>query len=207
MSKVDYLTEDTLQPSEQKFVCLSFLSDKDSKTTLTGIKVRGVFATYEDACAHCKKLREVDPYFHVFVGEVGKWLPYDPNPDSESVKNSEYANEQLNNMMKGYLENQEKAKVFHEQRKTENVKKAVLDNLSSRHDNLKELKKKLHKTEDEKEKTGLEASMKTIEDEIKKLEDKKSDLDNQLKDYTNKLNTYSGSKKMDAPKVHKDYEV
>ena len=26
MSKIDYLTEDTLLPSDQKFVCLSFLN-------------------------------------------------------------------------------------------------------------------------------------------------------------------------------------
>ena len=51
------------------------------------------------------------------AGEMGKWLPFDPNPDSQAVKDSEYANEELNKMMKGYLENQEKAKLYHEQRK------------------------------------------------------------------------------------------
>ena len=201
MSKVDYLTEDTLQPAEQKFVCLSFLSDKENKTSLTGVKVRGVFATYEDACAHCKKLREVDPYFHVFVGEVGKWLPYDPNPDSESVKNSEYANEQLNNMMKGYLENQEKAKLFHEQRKTENVKKAVVDNLTTRKNNLKELNKQLSKTKSEKEKHNIETNMKTLEDEIRKLEGKQTELNEQLTNLTNTLGSFESSKKMEPAKI------
>ena len=201
MSKVDYLTEDTLQPAEQKFVCLSFLSDKENKTSLTGVKVRGVFATYEDACAHCKKLREVDPYFHVFVGEVGKWLPYDPNPDSESVKNSEYANEQLNSMMKGYLENQEKAKLFHEQRKTENVKKAVVDNLTTRKNNLKDLNKQLSKTKSEKEKHNIETNMKTLEDEIRKLEGKQTELNEQLNNLTNTLGSFESSKKMEPPKI------
>jgi hypothetical protein len=111
---VDYLTEDTFLPSEQKFVCISFLSDLEKKSTLSGIKIRGVFATYDLACAHAKKVQSSDPYFNVFVGDMGKWLPFDPNPDSDVVKESEYQNDQLNNIMKSYVENQEKSKIFHE---------------------------------------------------------------------------------------------
>mgnify|MGYP000085323662 CR=1 FL=1 len=136
MSKTDYLTEDNLFPDDQKFVCLSFLTDKENKTTLSGIKVRGAFSSYELACDHAKKIQTVDPSFNVFVGELGKWLPFDPNPDSEAVKNSEYANEQLNGMMKAYLENQEKAKLFHTQRKNEMVRNNVIDNLNTRNLNL-----------------------------------------------------------------------
>ena len=99
MSKVvDYLDEDTFLPKAQKFVCLSFLNSEDNKVTLSGIKIRGVFETYEAACSHAKKVQEMDKYFNVFVGEMGKWLPFDPNPSK--VENAEYANEQLNNIMK-----------------------------------------------------------------------------------------------------------
>ena len=98
------------------------------------------FTTYEEACAHAKTLQTIDTYFNVFVGEMGKWLPFDPNPDS--VKDSEYANEQLNNMMKSYAENQEKAKIFHEHRKNELIRNNILENLQSRNENLKELKEK-----------------------------------------------------------------
>ena len=57
MTKTDLLTEDTINPKDQKFICISFLTDKENKTTLSGIKVRGAFATYEEACAHAKKLQ------------------------------------------------------------------------------------------------------------------------------------------------------
>lgn len=177
---MDYLTEDTILPSDQKFVCLSFLTDKENKTSLSGIKIRGVFPTYELACEQSKKLQSIDPNFNVFVGEMGKWLPFDPNPDSEYCKNSEYANEELNNMMKAYLENQEKAKIFHEQRKNEMVKQNIVDNLKTRADNEKDIKKKLKKAKTTEEKEALEGNLKTIEEQKGKMEDKLKELDNQL---------------------------
>ena len=76
---------------------------------------------------------------------MGKWLPFDPSPDSEAVKESEYENDQLNNIMKSYLENQEKAKVFHEQRKTELMRQGIIDNLSSKQTTKKETEGKLEK--------------------------------------------------------------
>ena len=107
---IDYLTEDKLLPSDQKFVCISFLTNTKD-TTLIGIKIRGVFSTYDDACTFAKKIQTIDPAFNVFVGDMGKWLSFDPNPDS--IKNSEYENEKLNSMMKAYMENQEHAKILH----------------------------------------------------------------------------------------------
>jgi hypothetical protein len=51
------------------------------------------------------------PNVNVFVGEVGKWLAFDDDP--ENAKDHDYQNKRLNNIMKGYLENQEKANEFH----------------------------------------------------------------------------------------------
>jgi hypothetical protein len=200
MSQVDYLVNDSLLPSEQKFVCLSFLTDKENKTSLSGIKIRGVFSTYDDACEHAKKLQGVDPYFNVFVGDMGRWLPFDPNPDSEAVKDSEYANDQLNSMMKSYLENQEKAKIYHEQRKTEMVRQNIIDNMTSRNENLKELKKKHTKTKNSSEKQNLEASMKEIEDQLKKMEERKHELDVSIDDLGNQVKAFAKSQ-LSPPKI------
>ena len=127
--KVDYLNADP-EISGQKWVCLSFLQpSKEDQTSLTGIKIRGVFDDYDEACKRAKQLQEMDPAFGVFVGEVGKWLPFDPDPDSKYVKSSEYANDELNNIMKNYLVNQEKAKVFHEKRKNEMNRKNLEENM------------------------------------------------------------------------------
>lgn len=209
MSKVDYLTEDSLTPRDQKYVCISFLTDKLTPKeeeegikrelkTLSGIKIRGVFSTFELASEHAKTLQNVDPAFNVFVGEVGKWLPFDPNPDSEYVENSEYANEQLNNMMKSYLENQEKAKIYHEQRKNESIRQNILDNLKTSKNNLVETREKLEKAR-RKNRTedinNLENSMKSIEEQIKKMQDKKKELDEQIEQTMEQIKTQSSVSK------------
>jgi hypothetical protein len=179
-AKPDYLTEDTFLPPEQKYVCMSFLKpEKDDKTTLSGIKVRGVFEEYESACKHAKRLQEADPYHHVFVGEMGKWLPYDPDPDSKYVKDFEYANVQLNSMMKSYVENQEKAKLFHEQRKNDMVRKNIMDNMETHNKNMNELKEQLS-TATETEKVDIEKRIKTIETNISNMEQKKKDIEDKL---------------------------
>jgi len=187
-NKPDYLTEDSLLPSNQKYVCMSFLKpQKEDNTTLSGIKIRGVFEDYEGACKHAKRLQECDPYHHVFVGEMGKWLPHDPDPDSKYVKDFEYANEQLNSMMKSYVDNQDKAKLFHEQRKNDMVRKNIIDNMETQNKNMDELKDKLN-IADETEKKDIEKRLKTMEDNINTMENKKKTIEEQLALIDSKLN-------------------
>jgi hypothetical protein len=193
MSNIDYLTEDNILPLDQKFVCLSFLTDKnlEKKCSMTGIKVRGVFSTYEAACEHAKTLQTIDTYFSVFVGEMGRWLPFDPDPDT--VKESEYANEQLNNMMKSYAENQEKAKIFHEHRKSELMRKNVMENLNSRRENLKELNEQINQTDNQSEINKLKLNVTSVEDQIKIMDEKKEQLDKELEDLNNQIKLFSDS--------------
>jgi len=132
MSKntIDYLTEDPVL-SGQKFVCLSFILPENLKKQdgssydVRGIKVRGVFDSMEEAQKRCEMIRKFDPNFHVFVGEVGKWLPWNDNP--ENAKDEDYANKELNKLMKDYLSEQNKAKEYHELRKQDMVAKALKD--------------------------------------------------------------------------------
>lgn len=199
MTTVNYLTNDTeLLPQGQQFVCLSFLTDKENNKTLTGLKVRGVYATYEEACEQAKKLQQVDPYFNVYVGEMGKWLPYDPSP--EQVKESEYANQELNNMMKSYVENQEKAKLYHEQRKNEMVRKNILENLTVRKQNLEEAQTKLSSAKSS-ERKGFEETVKSIEENIKKMEERERELSQQLNDINSQLEAFNLNKPFVGPKV------
>jgi molecular chaperone DnaK (HSP70) len=200
MSKTDLLIEDTINPKGQNYICISFLTDKENNTTLSGIKIRGAFATYEEACNHAKKLQGIDNYSNVFVGEMGKWLPFDPNPDSEAVENSEYANEQLNTMMKSYMENQEKAKIYHEKRKNEMVRTNIIDNLTARQENLDEINKKIKTSKSEDETNSLLKSVEEIEKQIDKMEEKKAAIDQQIDNIGTQLNGFS-QMKLDPPKI------
>ena len=51
------------------------------QTNMRGIKVRGVYQTRDEAERRAKKLQNIDSDFNVFVGQVGYWLPWDPNAD------------------------------------------------------------------------------------------------------------------------------
>jgi len=132
MSTQDYLYEDPQVPG-QKYVCISVLTPKNFKqeegkepVTISTMKVRGCYDSVEEAKKRADFLRNIDPNINVYVGEVGKWLPFDDDP--EKAKDHDYQNKRLNEMMKGYLENQEKAKEFHEQRKNEMIMKTHKEN-------------------------------------------------------------------------------
>jgi len=96
-----------------------FFEENDFQTSIRGLKVRGVYDTLKEAQVRSKVLQRRDKNFNVYVGQVGYWLPWDPNP--LKVDNQEYAEEQLNELVKKYKENQE-AKDQHFQENLEYVK-------------------------------------------------------------------------------------
>jgi hypothetical protein len=77
-----------------------FYELNDYKTTMRGIKVRGVYDTCKEATVRAQVLRRKDPSFNVFVGQVGYWLPWDP--ECETVPEQEYQEGQLNELVKKY---------------------------------------------------------------------------------------------------------
>jgi hypothetical protein len=86
----------------------------DFHTTIRGVKVRGVFSNPKEAELKAKKLQNKDKYHNIFMGEVGKWTPWDPNP--YEVHDQEYNNDQLNNLMKKYKENEDSREKFFDER-------------------------------------------------------------------------------------------
>lgn len=83
------------------------------QTTIRGLKIRGVYATTQEASVRAKKLVRSDPIHNILVGEVGKWLPWDPTPNG--IKEQEYAEEELNKLMGNYKKNQENVDDFYRQ--------------------------------------------------------------------------------------------
>lgn len=96
---LDYVVTHEEENSKQ------FNEENDFKTSVRGVKVRGVFESLKEAQRKAKVLQTRDPSFNVFVGQVGYWLPWDPNPDN--IKNQEYAEQQLNEIVKKYQENKQ----------------------------------------------------------------------------------------------------
>ena len=106
-----------------------FHEANDFQTTVRGIKVRGTYNTLKEAQIRAKVLQRMDPSFHIFVGQVGYWLPWDPTADK--VENQEYLNNQLNDIVKKYKSNEAKRDEFYEQQKQEKRKAAVTKTESS----------------------------------------------------------------------------
>ena len=98
---------------------------KEFQTTMHGLKVRGVYSTQEQANARAKALNKKDPYFNVYVADVGEWLPWDPEPDE--VKDQEYQSDDLNKLMQSYKENAAKRDAFFEEEKRQKMAKAAAD--------------------------------------------------------------------------------
>jgi DNA repair exonuclease SbcCD ATPase subunit len=201
MSKeIDYLEED-LPLRSQKFCCFSFLSPEGIKNcSIRGLKIRGSYNTYEEAKKRAEQLQKMDPDFHVFVGEVGKWLPWDPDPNS--VEDNVYREKELNDLMKEYKKNRERTKEVEGLRKQNMLKKGENDRNKIKERLRKKLeKKKLEKQNLEKNNDVLntkEVKLGIEENTTNELDNKKENIDKKEKylenltndstNLTNKLN-------------------
>ena len=96
-----------------------YFSKNSFRTTIRGLKVRGVYDTYAEALGRAKTLQKLDPSFNVYVGQVGFWLPWDPEP--HDVADQEYADDQLNQLMKKYKENEGQRDEFYEEMKRKRI--------------------------------------------------------------------------------------
>ena len=101
----------------------------DFKTSVRGVKVRGCFDTMQEAQNKAKELQRQDRSFHVFVGQVGYWLPWDPCADK--ITDEEYLEEELNTMMKKYKENEVARDLLYEEEKRDKLKAAMQDRIEA----------------------------------------------------------------------------
>jgi hypothetical protein len=97
------------------------------QTSTRGLKVRGVYPTQEEAELRCKKLRELDPNHDIYVGPVGMWIPWDP--DAYKTGRVEFMEEELNQLHKEKMKNEERAKQEFQTRIKETKKKAIEENI------------------------------------------------------------------------------
>jgi hypothetical protein len=131
----DYLDEDKpfkQSIKKQNYCVISMLTPnafpeskreqyKDQK--ILGIKVRGVFENYEEAKQRADVLQKQDKYHNIFVGEVGKWLPF--NVDISTMETDDdpvYREQALNQYMKAYKDSLKEEEVEEHERKEQNLK-------------------------------------------------------------------------------------
>jgi len=106
-----------------------FTKQCEFQTHVRGVKVRGVSDTYNEAERRAKRLQAKDRSFHVFVGQMGYWLPWDPCADK--VANEEYLEEELNTLMKEYKANEVRKDLFYEEQKREKQQDALREKLAA----------------------------------------------------------------------------
>lgn len=149
---IDYLSEDD-ELNNQRYGCISFatitddmkdeyhqqIADQlqkpleDVKEIITewckrenpkrAVKVRGVYKSLDQSYRRAEEIRNYDANFHIFTCEVGKWLPFDPDP--ELLEDENYMESQLNDLLKGYKQNKLKNKMHYAQRKREMMERAI----------------------------------------------------------------------------------
>jgi len=142
------------------------------QTSVRGLKVRGVYNSQEEAELRCKKLRDLDPSHDIFVGPVGIWIPWDP--DAYKTGRIEFMEEELNQLHKEKMHNEEKAKEEFEKRVKDAKKKAIEENIK----NAQKSGNKLTQTMDAegnlvgvKETVDFEGRTATTEEETKAYND------------------------------------
>ena len=110
------LEQDFLTVPGQLFACVSFVGpDQPQKNEQLGMKIRGCFATRDEAASHAKRLQKEDALVDIYVVDMYKWLLIPPQRDQ--IQDVHYQNEKLEEIMTKYRENQAQAAAMFEKRK------------------------------------------------------------------------------------------
>lgn len=115
---------------KEKEVENDFSEKVDFQTNVRGVKVRRVFANLEEAQTFAKVLQRRYPRDNLYLGKVGAWLPWDPS--EHMMPEVEYAEKELNEMMRKYKENEVNKELFFEEEKAEKIKKQREENEARR---------------------------------------------------------------------------
>lgn len=196
---------------------LEFSEVNDYATSMRGVKVRGTYETLREAKKRAQLLQKRDRNFNVFVGQVGYWLPWDPQ--ANDVEEQEYQEGRLNELMKKYQENADNRDFMYEQDKEERLKRAReevrrrkeeaervrreekereplrLDNVDVATEKIGELREILNEVDEnvyETEKAKMEAEKARFEKEKReseplKIEEIQSELEKDIKEETENL--------------------
>jgi hypothetical protein len=120
---IDFLFEDP-PISGQKYALVTIVGPHmKQKCDVWGLKVRGFADTNEKAKLMAQKLMRIDNNYDVYTVDVGKFFPLAVEP--HEVGDIQYQNNQLNDLIKSYLENKESANEHWSQRKNDMLNEAI----------------------------------------------------------------------------------
>lgn len=170
---IDYLFEDP-PITGQNFALVSIVGPHmKQKCDVWGLKIRGVCNTVDQAKNQTQKLMNIDNNYDIYTVEVGKFFPLAVEP--MEIQDIEYQNTQLNNLIKGYLENKETANQQWHARKNEMMQEAIREGQDQ------SSSKKEHPI-------AVLQSVQTLNDKIKQL---KQELEDSEKNLTNKMSDFN----------------
>jgi hypothetical protein len=115
------------------------------RTNMRGVKVRRAFATVEETQMFAKVLQRRYPKDNLYIGKIGAWLPWDPS--EHLMPEVEYAEKELNELMRKYKENESNKEMFFAEQREEAIKAQKEEN---------ERRKKQNALEASQEKKTLE---------------------------------------------------
>lgn len=171
--EIDLLFEDP-PISGQKYALVSIVGPHmNQKCDVWGMKVRATADTLEKAKAITKKIMRVDQEYDIYTVEVGKFFPLAVEP--HAVADIEYQNEQLNVLVKNYLENREQANEQWQERKQKMMKEAIRegkaqDALLAKKEHPVAVLQRVKQYEDKLQ--ALKEEMESLQDDIKLSQDK-----------------------------------
>jgi hypothetical protein len=87
-----------------------FDNSVEFRTNVRGVKVRRSFPTVEEAQVMARVLQRKYPKDNLYIGKVGAWLPWDPS--EHLMPEVEYAEKELNELMRRYKENEANKEIF-----------------------------------------------------------------------------------------------
>jgi hypothetical protein len=118
------------------------------KTNVRGVKVRRSFPTVEEAQVMAKVLQRKYPKDNLYIGKVGAWLPWDPS--EHLMPEVEYAEKELNELMRRYKENEANKEIFFAEEREAKIKAQKEENERRKKENqkaLEEASKPVHPSE------------------------------------------------------------
>lgn len=180
---IDYLFEDP-PITGQTYALISIVGPHmPQKCDIWGLKIRGVVNTLDQAKSQTQKLMNMDNNYDIYTVEVGKFFPLAVEP--MDIQDVEYQNTQLNNLIKGYLENRENANQQWQARKNEMIQDAIKEGKEQ------SSSKKEHPI-------AILQSVQSLKDKITQLKEELEKSESQLLDKMKTFNSYESDERESA---------